>query len=122
VSGVVLAGCGGSNSASGQARAQDAQAKEAALNAETRLEACFVDAQTYRGCETPAQLAAAGGSAPPLGSGPGQLQIKTAAQSYSITAHSRSGNLFVLAKDPSARIRRTCQAKKTAGGCLGGAW
>ena len=65
---------GASTSAAGSLTAgqQDSGAKASARNAETALETCYVDAQTYASCDLAKSL---GSGAPALGSGPGQLQL-----------------------------------------------
>jgi hypothetical protein len=118
---LALAGCGGGSSASDPKR-QDAAAKADAREIVTRLETCFTDSQSYAPCANAHSLTGTSfGPGPALGSGPGQATVAAGAQTYTITAHSRSGNTFVLAKDSSGRVTRSC-ASRTAGGCLGGAW
>jgi type IV pilus assembly protein PilA len=93
-----------------QKKAQDSSAKSDARNAVTQLESCFADAQTYVGCT----LADSGLN---LGSGDGQVDIGSpTATGYVITAHSKSGNTFVITKDDGGLISRTCS------GCSGGSW
>ncbi len=134
---VVLAACGGnggstviapvsipsgtttSASSSVTALQQDSGAKVSARNAETALETCYVDAQTYASCDLAKSL---GSGAPALGSGPGQLQVKLSAQSYVITAHSRSGEAFALSKGSNGALQRTCAGPNPASDCHGGSW
>ncbi|HEY6398178.1 MAG TPA: hypothetical protein VIX82_12060 [Solirubrobacteraceae bacterium] len=134
---VVVAACGGnggstaiapvaiptgtSTSASSSVTAlqQDSGAKVSARNAETALETCYVDAQTYASCDLAKSL---GSGAPALGSGPGHLQVKLSAQSYVITAHSRSGEAFMLSKGRDGALQRTCAGPDPASDCHGGSW
>src|ERR1700736_1581585 len=103
---VMMAGCGGGSSTSSSApvggivgkaaAAQDAAAKADARNAVTALETCLASSQTYDGCDVAATL---GAGAPASGSGPGQVQVTPAGQTYTIVAHSQSGNSFMIVKD-----------------------
>ena len=130
---LVLAGCGGSKKSnrasaykapqtaaaggsSGQADAEDADAKIAARNLVTEVEVCFADQQDYTGCKKPAGTKAA------IGSGPGQVEVTSADMAtYTIVAHSQSGTNFTIAKDASG-MKQTCD-KPNAGGCKsGGTW
>lgn len=93
-----------------QKKAQDSSAKSDARNAVTQLESCFADSQTYVGCT----LADSGLD---VGTGDGQIDIGTpTATGYVITAHSKSGNTFVITKDASGITSRSCT------GCSGGSW
>ena len=82
---VGAAGCGKSNrksayhppattaptpAAGGNADQQDAVAKADARNFVSGLEACFVDQQTYTNCKKPAGINV------PIGSGPGQVELR----------------------------------------------
>lgn len=121
-----LAGCGGSGQKSASSTGadtvkQDAAAKADARNAVTLMEVCYTDNQDYAVC-TPAKLQA-GNGAPGLsfGSGPGQVEIAPSAQSYTLTAHSRTGNTFSIKKDAQGTMTRSCVAK-VQGGCQNGQW
>ena len=131
---VVLVGCGGNGattaaapstttnaSAGGSVAAlqQDSGAKASARIAETAVETCYVDAQTYATCDLAKTI---GTGAPPLGSRPGEVQLKLSAQSYTITAHSRSGEAFSLTKSSNGSLQRTCAGPDRASDCQGGSW
>jgi hypothetical protein len=136
VSASFVAGCGGSGKATtavieqqpgGQnvianydaqrARGLDSEAKSDARNMVVQLEVCATDhAGSYAHC------ANLGNTGLPIGPGPGQVETTTADVTYTVTAHSRSGNTFQLIKDASGTTRRTCQVRSDAGGCLGGTW
>jgi hypothetical protein len=98
---------------------QDSGAKASARTAATALETCYVDTQTYASCELAKTL---GSGAPALGSGPGQVQLKLSAQTYVITAHSRSGEAFMLSKGSNGAVQRTCAGADPARDCHGGIW
>jgi len=128
VGAAALAGCGGSGQKSATSATagadtvkQDAAAKADVRNAVTLMEVCYTDNQDYAVC-TPAKLQAANG-APGLsfGSGPGQVEIAPSAQSYTVTAHSRTGNTFAIKKDPQGVTTRSCVAT-VQGGCRNGQW
>jgi type IV pilus assembly protein PilA len=95
-----------------QKKGQDASAKSDARNAVSQVESCFADTQDYQVCETQAQLAGTGNSTGlDIGAGDGQVSIDgTAATSYSIVGHSKSGNDFTIAKAAGAAPTRTCTA------------
>ena len=94
-----------------QKKAQDSSAKSDARNAVTQIESCYTDAQDYSTCATVPNMSAAG------------LKLVTAAVgtkdpngTFSVTATSKSGNTFTIAKDATGNISRTCA------GCNGGTW
>jgi type IV pilus assembly protein PilA len=123
-----IAGCGGGSSSSTTApvggllgkaaAAQDAAAESNARNAVTALETCFADAQTYAGCDVAQTL----GTGVPSGSGPGQVEVQGADQTYTIIAHSESGDSFTITKDAQGALTRTCTSSDSSGGCQGGSW
>lgn len=140
VLGLALSDCGGgsskskssgsqANQASASSQAdnerQDAAAKSDARNLVTVVETCFTDSQSYDSCGTEQELStAAGGSLPGLsfGAGPGQAEVSAhGEQTYTVTAHSRSGNTFTVAKSADGKLTRSCSAK-VPGGCRTGAW
>ncbi|HEX6744232.1 MAG TPA: hypothetical protein VF087_08450, partial [Solirubrobacteraceae bacterium] len=74
--------------------------------------------QDYRNCTTAAQLGTTG---LPLGSGQGQVEVaSTAADGYTVTGHSKSGNNFLITKTAGGAPTRTCTG--SGGGCNGGSW
>ena len=80
----------------------DAAAKSSARVLVTEMEACFVDQQTFKGCEP--SRAAAGVSA------------DTTDLGYTVTAQSKSGNEFLVTKADDGSLKRTCTTKGE-GGC-----
>src|SRR4051794_6936701 len=97
-----------------QKKAQDSSAKSDARNSVTQIESCYADSQDYSTCATTALLSGAGlklvtaasGVAPTAGN-PG---------TFTVTATSKSGNTFTIAKDNTGNVTRTCV------GCSGGSW
>ena len=92
-----------SESMSSQAAVKaDVAAKSSARELVAELEVCFVDQQTYKGCEPRGAAAGVSASTTDLG--------------YTVTAESKSGNEFVIAKSDEGTIKRTC-TRKGEGGC-----
>ena len=103
----LVAGCGSGSKANTQQHSQDdAVAKSNARVAVTEIEACYVDQAAYTGCE-PAK--------------PG-VTATTTDTSYKVTAQSKSGNSFVLAKDANGATKRICTTVGEGGCPSGGSW
>jgi type IV pilus assembly protein PilA len=98
-----------------RAKGQDASAKSDARNAVSEMESCATNTSTYIGCAlTNSGLA--------VGSGQGQVEVGTlSATGYVITAHSKSGNNFLITKN-SAGSTRTCTNSEPKGACNGTSW
>jgi type IV pilus assembly protein PilA len=117
---LAAAGCGGDDDSSKKSGAekppaemtqQDDTAKTNARNLATEVETCFVDQQTYAGCEQPE------GTQLPIGSGPGQVEVAEAGDlDHTIVAHSESGTNFTIAKDAEGTATRECD-KPESGSC-----
>jgi type IV pilus assembly protein PilA len=103
-----------------RAKGEDAGAKHDARNVAGVVEACNADTESYQTCTTPAQLHNAAGVS--FGSGPGQVEVAAPSdREYTITAHSKSGTDFVLARVASGP-ERTC-SQSGRGGCpADGTW
>jgi type IV pilus assembly protein PilA len=99
-----------------RAKAQDAAAKSDARNLVSQMDSCYTEQEQYTGCphdETGLDL----------GTGAGQVEVAPAGDSYTITAHSRSGNTFTITRDVSGLAIRTCNdSAAPTGGCRGGSW
>jgi type IV pilus assembly protein PilA len=102
-------------------KGQDAAAKHDARNVAGVIEACNADESDYQACATPAQLLP-NTTGVAYGNGQGEVEVDApAADEYTITAHSKSGTDFVLARAGSAQ-QHTC-TQSGHGGCRsGGAW
>jgi type IV pilus assembly protein PilA len=99
-----------------QEKGHDASAKHDARNVAAIVEACGTDEDDYRACADPSELRDANAS---FGPSPGQVEVDApAAREYTITAHSRSGTDFVLARLSGGRQERTC-TRSGRGGCDG---
>jgi type IV pilus assembly protein PilA len=92
-----------------QQKAQNSAAKSDARNAVTQVETCYADAMDYSSCATTAVLSA-GGFANVAVSG-------VTASTYTVTATSKSGGTFSVARSATG-LSRSC----SGGGCTGGTW
>jgi type IV pilus assembly protein PilA len=102
-----------------QAKGQDANAKHDARNVAGAVEACDVDSETYQACTDPTDLHSAGVA---FGSSKGEVEVEAPdARQYTITAHSRSGTDFVLARVTGGQ-QRTCTSSGHGGCHDDGGW
>jgi type IV pilus assembly protein PilA len=94
-----------------QKKGQDSSAKSNARNAVSQMESCFTDNETYAGCTLT-------GSGLPVGGANGEVEISTAGTDtgYTITAHSKSGCGFLIARSGTGLTR-----SHTGGACNGAA-
>jgi type IV pilus assembly protein PilA len=106
-----------------QKKGQDADAKSDARNLVSHVESCYADTQNYGQCNSAAALSD-GGTGNTLGldygNGTGQVAVTAAGtaptNTYTITAKSKSGNTFTIAKNASGTIVRDCTTHGQ-GGC-----
>jgi type IV pilus assembly protein PilA len=99
-----------------QKKGQDASAKSDARNAVSQMESCFTDNETYAGCTDAATLAPAGLDT---------SKVKASGQvvdGYTITATSKSGNVFTAKKVGGGPVDKTCTATGNAGCPSSGNW
>jgi type IV pilus assembly protein PilA len=98
-----------------RAKAQDGAAKSDARTVVSAMEACYTLQNQYNPCpdEPPG---------PELGAGPGQVEAVPTGDTYVVTAHSRTGNDFIVTKNPDSTVTRTCTVVEPKGGCDGGVW
>jgi type IV pilus assembly protein PilA len=98
-----------------QKKGQDAAAKSDARNAVSQVESCFTDEQTYANCTWTGSTGPASMTDAKLGSN--VVITSAAADSYVVTATSKSGNTFTITKATGTDvITRTCTAHAT-GAC-----
>jgi type IV pilus assembly protein PilA len=96
-----------------RSKGNDASAKSDARNVAGFVEGCYADREDYGACVDPADLSGANAH---FGSGAGDVEVAaTTSREYTVTAHSRSGNDFVLARDSGGQ-HRTC-TPAGHGGC-----
>ena len=99
-----------------QKKGQDASAKSDARNAVSQMESCFTDNETYVGCTDAATLA-------PAGLDTTKVNVTgQAIDGYTITATSKSGNVFKAVKTGGGPVVKTCTATGNAGCPSSGSW
>jgi type IV pilus assembly protein PilA len=93
-----------------QKKGQDASAKSDARNMVSHVESCFADTQDYTACDTAAALGNTGLNVQDTtADAAGEVSaITTDADSYTITAVSKSGNTFFIVKTNGASPTRSC--------------
>jgi type IV pilus assembly protein PilA len=104
-------------------KAQDSSAKSDARNMVSQLESCFTDSNTYTGSGSGGTcLGSTTGLA--YGAANGQVEVTAvAADSYTIVAHSKSGNSFSIVKASDGTTTRSCTVSGgNSGGCSGNTW
>ena len=98
-----------------RSKAQDSAAKSNARNAVSQMESCFTDNETYSGCDLST-------SGLPVGSGAGEVDVAVdttnPTTTYTVTANSKSGNVFTLVHNSGSGDQRTCTVP--SGGSNGG--
>jgi len=102
-------------------KGDDAAAKHDARNVAGVVEACNTEKQDYTGCTNGALLQpnAAGVT---FGSGRGEVEVDApSSDQYRVTAHSRSGTDFMLARAQGAP-KRTCTRSGRGGCSVDGDW
>jgi type IV pilus assembly protein PilA len=101
-----------------QKKGQDADAKSNARNLVSQIESCYANEQTYVPCGLGTD-GKVGGDPTGLKQGTAGGEVATsglAADGYTVTAKSKSGNSFVITKAANGAATRTCTQKGT-GGC-----
>jgi type IV pilus assembly protein PilA len=105
-----------------RSKAQDSAAKSDARNMVSQMESCYTENDSYATCP------GADNGGLPSGTGPGQVKVNPVdADSYTITAYSKSGNKFIITKaSVTGALSRTCTTTggTDKGGCPsgGGSW
>ncbi len=91
-----------------RSKGQDAAAKSDARNLVSQLESCYSQDQSYSGCATSQDVTQSGLD---IGTGVGQVNFtSSAADSYVITAKSKSTGDFLITKTGGGAPVRTCTA------------
>jgi type IV pilus assembly protein PilA len=99
-----------------RAKGQDSAAKSAARNAVSQMESCYVDQNSY----TAPTACATSSEVTNLGSGLTNFSVgSVTATGYTITATSKSGNVFTLIHDQANGDTRNCTITggTNKGGC-----
>ncbi len=104
-----------------RAKGQDGEAKSNARNLVSHIESCYTQKQAYTACVSGANLNPTGLD---IGGGAGQVDATSAsAQVYVVTAKSKSGNDFLITKNPDGTSTRSCTSTGASnGGCDGTSW
>jgi type IV pilus assembly protein PilA len=92
-----------------RAKGQDSAAKSDARNVVSEMESCFVDNQTYAGCEGSAEVKAFKTAPVTLGADP--------TKQYKVVSTSKSKNTFTIEHDSSTGDVRSCTDTEKKGGC-----
>ena len=106
-------------------RSYDASAKANVRNMATHVEACFVKTEDYSRCTALADLGSGIGIS--LGTSADQVEIASSEPTgYLITAHSRTGSAYLIAKAPNTWVMsRSCtlgSGQSESSGCRSGTW
>jgi type IV pilus assembly protein PilA len=95
-------------------KGQDAEAKTAARELVSHIEACYVEKSDYTSCDSAAELDTILNFG--YGNDAGEAEIVGAGEdSFTVIVHSRSGADFHIVKTHGARPERTCSPRD--GGC-----
>ncbi len=99
-----------------RAKAQDGAAKSDARTMVSGIEACYTEQDLYDPCpDTPTGVTE--------GTGPGEVEVATDGNEYTIVSHSVSGNDFTVVKNADSTTSRSCTTDGSArAGCDGGTW
>jgi type IV pilus assembly protein PilA len=102
-----------------RAKGQDADAKSDARNVVSQMEACFVDDETYAGCQSKPEVRAFSTVTVTIGS--------PATQKYTVVATSMSNNTFTIVHSSGTGDQRICNIPAGGtdkGGCRvdGASW
>jgi type IV pilus assembly protein PilA len=103
-----------------QKKGQDASAKSDARNLVSHVESCFADTQTYASCDTAADLGTTGLA---YGTADGEVSVtSSAANTFTVTAESRSGNVFRISRAAGGGYSRACDTDGDGGCKADGTW
>jgi type IV pilus assembly protein PilA len=109
-----------------RAKGQDGEAKSNARNLVSQVESCYSQKQDYQQCNTATALGSTGlnvvdGTS--VASGTDEVAVTAAgANTYTITAASKSTNEFEIIKQTDGTSERECTATVSNGGCDGSSW
>jgi type IV pilus assembly protein PilA len=108
-----------------QDKAWDTASKSDARDLVSHVEGCYAETADYRRCDSTAADELGSGMGVRWGAGPASVAVDSGAttHTYAVTAHSRSGNSFTIARTSDGDLERTCSdAGSATAGCRGGAW
>jgi type IV pilus assembly protein PilA len=90
-------------------KAQDTEAKTMARTAQTTMESEYADAQSYAALAAPADLNSVEPSIATAGPKAHLSGVNSAADNYTVTVTSQTGNTYQIAKTAAGVVTRTCQ-------------
>ncbi len=109
-----------------RAKGQDGSAKSNARNLVSQVESCYAQKQAYSSCNTAAALGTTGltvVTGAPAASSDEVSVVASGADTYTITAASKSGNTFSIIKGSNGTSTRECTSTGASnGGCDGTTW
>ena len=89
----------------------------------SQLESCYTDNNTYVQAGGLGGSCLASNSGLDYGTGQGQVEVQSpTASTYTIVAHSKSGQNFTITKQSDGTINRTCTATGNGGCPSSGSW
>jgi type IV pilus assembly protein PilA len=105
-----------------RAKGQDSSAKSNARNLVSQVESCFATTEDYSQC-TPAGTALDLGGLSTTGNEPVAVTGASGTTGYTVTATSKSGNVFSIVKAASGTTRSCSTGSGTSkGGCTASGW
>jgi type IV pilus assembly protein PilA len=103
-------------------KAQDSSAKSDARNMGSQLESCYTDSNTYVGTGSGGTCLSSN-TGLTYGTGQGQVQVSAVgAGTYTVDAKSQSGNDFIITKNGSGVLARSCTTTGSGGCPSAGTW
>ncbi len=105
-----------------RSKGQDSSAKSNARSAVSEMESCFTTTQDYQLCKTGGAKDAIASAGLPATGTTAVTVASTAADGYTVTANSVSGNTFLITKTAGGAPTRTCTSTNAKGGCNGTSW
>ena len=104
-------------------KGQDADAKSNARNMVSHVESCYSQEQDYTKCQDEGTVSDLKNSGLPLGSAKGEVEVSSsAADGFTVTARSQSGNVFTITKTGGGAPARDCTTKGDGACPSSGKW
>jgi type IV pilus assembly protein PilA len=99
-----------------RAKGQDGAAKSDARNMVSAMESCYTETDQYDPCPDPDSGIA-------VGTDPGEVEVTAAGETFTIVAHSHTGNTFTVEKAANLIVTRSCDGTANPrAGCVAGQW
>jgi type IV pilus assembly protein PilA len=98
-------------------KANDASARSDARNLVSQVDACYTEKQDYSKCTSPPNTGLR------LGGNAGEVEVVNATpDSYTVVAHSESGNDFTIKRRTNGQVTRTCTTAGKGSCSAAGTW